>query len=84
MRHVSKEVSDMINVGDMVRDGHYGRGIVLEAHPVDPSGSSHMKRSGFVLVHFPNMVHFAKTQGNIRLVGRDQLKALKVVSSATQ
>ena len=74
----------MINVGDMVIDRHYGRGIVMEAHSADPAGSSHAKRSGFALVHFPNMVHFAKTQGNIRLVGRDQLKALKVVSSATQ
>jgi len=73
----------MVNVGDMVFDRHYGHGIVKEIQPSDPTGSSFLKRVVSAFVHFPNMAHMASC-GNIRLVGRDQLRALKVVSSASR
>ena len=79
MRLVSKEASEVMKVGSLVFDRHYGQGIVLENKPYDASAYKAMERMPWVRVLFPQMAHMA-SRGVVKLAGRDQVKGLKVIS----
>ena len=58
-----------MKVGDLVKDRHYGVGVVEHVNP----------DLYVVTVHFAQVQHLAPG-GRIRLMGRDQVAGLKVVS----
>ena len=59
-----------MKVGDLVEDRHYGVGVVEHVNP----------DLYVVTVHFAQVQHLAPG-GRIRLMGWDQVKALKIISS---
>jgi hypothetical protein len=70
-----------MQVGALIRDSHYGLGIVTEVEPIRNVrvGLTPTQTIPSIRVFFPKMVYM-KCSGHVRLVGKDQLRALKVIS----
>ena len=70
-----------MQVGVLIEDSHYGLGIVTDVEPIRRVrvGLTLTQTTPSIRAFFPQMTHL-RSRGYVRLVGRDQLRALKVIS----
>ncbi len=70
-----------MQVGALIRDSHYGLGVITEVEPIRRVrvGLRLTQTDPSIRAFFPQMAYM-KCAGHIRLVGKDQLRALEVIS----